>query len=321
MAAPRPRAGAGRPALELRSVSRSFGDVVALDNVSISVGEGQLFGLVGPNGAGKTTAMRIVLGVTRPESGEVLWRGEPIDARVRKRFGYMPEERGLYPKMRVREQLSFFARLHGFCEREADDAARRWIERLGLAERADDRLETLSLGNQQRLQLAVALVHDPELLVLDEPFAGLDPLGVDRFGEVLRERARAGVSIVFSSHQLELVQQLCEAVAILERGQVISSGRVEALVAQSGRRVLSVCVAGATEGWWREVDGVELLEAESSPPAPGEAPTHRVRLALVDGAVEESVLDAARKAGRVTHFAVEQRSLTELFRETVEQRT
>jgi ABC-2 type transport system ATP-binding protein len=190
--------------------------------VSFSVAPGQMFGFVGPNGAGKTTTMRIVMGVLAPDSGEVRFNGR---APERSRFGYMPEERGLYPKMRVRRQLAYFAALHGAPESAAD----QWIERLGLTERADDRVEELSLGNQQRVQLAAALVHEPEVLVLDEPFSGLDPVGVDVLSGVLRDYAATGVPVIFSSHQLDLVERLCEAVAIIAGGRLVASGTVDEL--------------------------------------------------------------------------------------------
>jgi ABC-2 type transport system ATP-binding protein len=195
--------------------------------VSFAVEPGQMFGFVGPNGAGKTTTMRIVMGVLAADAGEVRWNGEPLHMRMRARFGYMPEERGLYPKMRVKPQLSYFAALHGVDDPDA--SADRWIERLGLTERAGDRVEELSLGNQQRVQLAAALVHEPELLVLDEPFSGLDPVGVDVLSGVLLDYARTGVPVVFSSHQLELVERLCEAVAIIKDGRLVASGPVEQL--------------------------------------------------------------------------------------------
>jgi ABC-2 type transport system ATP-binding protein len=198
-----------------------------VDGVTFAVRPGEMFGFVGPDGAGKTTTMRIVLGVLAADRGAVRWRGAPVDLAVRSRFGYMPEERGLYPKMRVRAQLVYRARLHGAAE--PDSAAERWIERLGLSERAGDRVEQLSLGSQQRVQLAAALVHDPELLVLDEPFSGLDPVGVDVLSGVLREYADTGVPVVFSSHQLELVERLCEAVAILKDGRLVATGGVEDL--------------------------------------------------------------------------------------------
>jgi ABC-2 type transport system ATP-binding protein len=202
-----------------------------------------MFGFVGPNGAGKTTAMRIILGVLGADSGEVRWRDALVDASVRRRFGYMPEERGLYPKMRVRGQLTYLAALHGVAAPE--EAADRWIERLGLTERADDRVEALSLGNQQRVQLAAALVHEPELLVLDEPFSGLDPVGVDVLSGVLAEYAATGVPVVFSSHQLELVERLCEAVAIIKDGRLVASGTVDELRGP-GRKVVREVVERPT---------------------------------------------------------------------------
>ncbi len=208
---------------------------MALDGVSFAVEPGQMFGFVGPNGAGKTTTMRIAMGVLSADRGEVRWRGERVGADERRRFGYMPEERGLYPKMRVRAQLAYLASLHGVADPEP--AADRWIDRLGLTERAEDRVEQLSLGNQQRVQLAAALVHEPELLILDEPFSGLDPVGVDVLSGVLTEYAATGVPVVFSSHQLDLVERLCEAVAIIKDGRLVASGTVEALRGP-GKRVV-----------------------------------------------------------------------------------
>ena len=202
-----------------------------------------MYGFVGPNGAGKTTTMRIILGVLAADRGEVLFDDRPVGFEERVRFGYMPEERGLYPKMRVRAQLVYLAALHGVTDPRA--AADRWIERLGVADRADDRIEALSLGNQQRVQLAAALVHEPELLVLDEPFSGLDPVGVDVLSGVLAEYAATGVPVVFSSHQLELVERLCEAVAIIKDGRLVASGAVDELRGP-GRRVVREVVERPT---------------------------------------------------------------------------
>ena len=202
-----------------------------------------MFGFVGPNGAGKTTTMRIIMGVLAPDAGTVRWNGEPLRMDMRSRFGYMPEERGLYPKMRVKRQLSYLAALHGVADPDA--AADRWIDRLGLTERAHDRVEELSLGNQQRVQLAAALVHEPELLVLDEPFSGLDPVGVDVLSGVLLDYARTGVPVVFSSHQLELVERLCEAVAIIKDGRLVASGSVEELRGP-GRKVVKEVIERPT---------------------------------------------------------------------------
>jgi len=294
--------------LELTDLARRYGDVVALDGVSFSVAPGQLFGFVGPNGAGKTTTMRIVLGVLAADRGEVRWRGAPVDAATRSRFGYMPEERGLYPKMRVRAQLTYLARLHGAGVADAAAAAERWIERLGLGERAGDRVEALSLGNQQRVQLAAALVHDPELLVLDEPFSGLDPVGVDVLSGVLAEYAATGVPVVFSSHQLELVERLCEAVAIVKDGRLVASGTVDELRGAGGRTV-RVAIEGADgDGWLDALPAVEPVTRGRD---------GSVLVALRDGASPQDVLDAARRAGAVTHFSLERPTLTDLFRKAV----
>ena len=215
--------------LELIELRRNYGTTVALDGLSFAVEAGQMMGFVGPNGAGKTTAMRIVLGVLEPNSGEVLFNGRPVDRAARRRFGYMPEERGLYPKMKVRDQLVYLARLHGVGAPDAQSSADVLIRTLGIEDRADDRVEALSLGNQQRVQLAAALVHEPEVLVLDEPFSGLDPVGVDVLAEVLKAEAERGVPVVFSSHQLELVERLCDDYVLIDEGRSVASGRVSDL--------------------------------------------------------------------------------------------
>ena len=296
--------------LELDGLTRRYDDLVALDDLSFAVAPGRMLGFVGPNGAGKTTAMRIVLGVLQADAGEVRWRGGGVDAATRARFGYMPEERGLYPKMRVRAQLAYFARLHGLDTATAEAAADRWIERLGLSDRAGDRVETLSLGNQQRVQLGVALVHDPEVLVLDEPFSGLDPTGVDVMSGVLRERAEDGVPVVFSSHQLELVERLCDDVAIIKSGRLVASGTVSELREQgrSADEQVRVQVEGDGEGRW--VAGVPGAEVADAGP-------RGVLVRLHGGGSPDQLLDAAREAGTVTHFSLERPSLSDLFRQVV----
>src|SRR3712207_1952378 len=208
-----------------------------------------MFGFCGANGAGKTTTMRIAMGLARADAGEVRWRGRPLDEEARRRIGYMPEERGLYPKMRVGEQLTYFARLHGMDAAAAARAAEEWSGRLGLGERRRSRLEELSLGNQQRVQLAAALVSRPEVLVLDEPFSGLDPVGVDALAEALLEQVRGGVPVVFSSHQLDLVERLCDAVGILARGSMVAAGPVPELRRRESGRLLRVVVPDAPSGW------------------------------------------------------------------------
>jgi len=294
--------------LELIGLTRRFGDIVALDDVSFSVAEGEMVGFVGPNGAGKTTAMRIALGVLRAHAGEVRWRGRPVDAAVRRRFGYMPEERGLYPKMRVLDHLLYLARLHGMDAPDASAQAARVIEILGVGDRARDRVEALSLGNQQRVQLAAALVHRPEVLVLDEPFSGLDPVGVDVLSGVLREQAAGGVPVVFSSHQLDLVERLCESVVLIDHGRIVAAGRIADLRDADPRRLVRVEVSGAPAAWYVSIPGVRLAE-----PLPEGAV-----LELADaGTRPADVLDAARLAGEVRSFHVVRPTLTQIFRRAV----
>jgi ABC-2 type transport system ATP-binding protein len=296
------------PGLQLIDLRRRFGDVVALDGVSFEVDEGTVVGFVGPNGAGKTTAMRIALGVLEADAGEVRWRGRPVDPPARRRFGYIPEERGLYPKMRVLDQLVYLARLHGVGRASARSRALEILEILGVADRAHDRVEALSLGNQQRVQLAAALAHDPELLVLDEPFSGLDPVGTDVLIEVLNhERRTRGVPIVFSSHQLELVERICDRVAMIADGRIVAEGAIAELRASRARRLVRVEVVGAPDGWYESIPGLR----------PEGVVSDGVLLELADGADEQRVLDLARSVGEVRHFSLVQPTLAELFREVV----
>jgi ABC-2 type transport system ATP-binding protein len=293
--------------LELDNLSRRFGDVRALDNLCFSVPAGQVVGFLGPNGAGKTTTMRAIFGLTDLDAGSVRWEGAPVGPAQRRRFGYMPEERGLYPNMLVAEQVEYIGRLHGMDVSAAASATARWLERLGVADRATSKVEALSHGNQQRVQLAAALVHDPEALVLDEPLAGLDPAGIDAIGEVLVERAHSGRCVLFSSHQLDLVEDLCESVAIIDHGRLVASGSVDELAA-SGARRLAVRVEGDRQGAWaRDVPGVRVSEVDGG----------EVRLVLDQAADSDAVLDAARSAGRVTKYVFERRRLSEVFREAV----
>ena len=302
----------GVPMLEVSDLVKRYGDVLALDGCSLQVPAGHLVGLLGPNGAGKTTVMRTLFGLVVPDAGTVRWRGCPVDARCWRRFGYMPEERGLYPSMRVGEQIAYFGRLSGLSTRDAAGAARRWMGRLGLAGREDSRIDRLSHGNQQRVQLAVALVHDPDLLVLDEPFAGLDPIAVDALAALMHELCGAGTTVLFSSHQLDLVEHLCEDVVILDKGRVVLAGRLSDLRAGTPRRRLEVTLADeAGDRWWERwspaLPGAQVVDGDA----------RRVRL-TVDRSVDPGkVLAEARSTAEVVRFGFEPPSLSEIFREAV----
>ena len=292
--------------LEIDRISKRYGNVTALRDMTFSVRAGEMFGFVGSNGAGKTTTMRIALGVLAADSGEVRFGGAPLDLRMRRRIGYMPEERGLYPKMRAAQQLAYLGELHRMSRRGAREAADRWIDRLGLSERRDEEVQKLSLGNQQRVQLAAALVHEPDILVLDEPFSGLDPVAVDVMSQVLRDACDSGVPVVFSSHQLDLVQRLCDRVGIVRKGEMVANGTVDEL-RDSGPTTLLVDVPNAPDDWADGLAGVRKLGVESG----------RTRLELSDDADDQDVLAAAMTTGPVREFARYRPALTELFRNAV----
>ncbi len=288
--------------LELRGLSKSFGTVRALDDCSLTVHEGEIYGFVGSNGAGKTTAMRIALGVLAADAGDA----------ARARVGYMPEERGLYPRMRVGPQLTYLAELHGLDSAAARDAMLQWTDRLGIGGRRGDEVMKLSLGNQQRVQLAAALVHHPSILVLDEPFSGLDPVAVDVMSQVLRDQAAAGVPVIFSSHQLDLVERLCDRVGIIQRGRMVAEGTIEELRTTDRQRLLAR-VDGVRHATWAAVPGVTVVSTEHT--------DHGVavvgEIVTGDVAAEQALLRAATAAGAVREFAPVRLRLADLFRHVV----
>lgn len=293
--------------LAIHDLHKSFGDVVALQGCTFEVPRGRMLGFLGPNGAGKTTAMRSVFGLVRPDSGTVTWDGQQIGPAERLGFGYMPEQRGLYPKMKVIDELVYFARLHGMNPGEASNSVEAWLERFGLSDRSEDPVESLSHGNQQRVQLAAAMVHDPELLVLDEPFSGLDPIAVETMSDVLREQAAEGKAVVFSSHQLDLVEDLCEDVAIINEGSVVVRGKVRDLKDSAPIRHLELDLEGDTTGILDTLDGVQRVETKDG-----------VHTVIIDAEADvRGFIAKAEEAGRLRHFAYTTPSLSDLFREAV----
>jgi ABC-2 type transport system ATP-binding protein len=292
--------------LSVKDLTRVYGDRTVLDHVTFDVRPGRMTGFVGANGAGKTTTMRIIVGVLAATEGTVSWDGAEIDVARRRSMGYMPEERGLYPKMSPLDQLVFFGRLHGMTGSAAAVRARMLLERLGLGERLREPLEKLSLGNQQRVQIAAALVHQPTALVLDEPFSGLDPLAVDTMVGLLRDEVSPEVPVLFSSHQLELVERLCDDLVILSGGSMVAAGTVEQLRGQQDPRFRVVLAGDADAGWLRDVDGIDVLDATGSS-----------ALLSLGSRRSEDVLGEIVSRARVSEFSRVVRPLSEVYREAV----
>jgi ABC-2 type transport system ATP-binding protein len=290
--------------LETRELTRSYGGTVVVDHVDLQVRPGRITGFVGANGAGKTTTMRMMMGVLAPTSGTVLWNGEPVDAADRRRFGYMPEERGLYPRMKVLEQLIFFGRLHGISTADARERANKLLHHFGLSERTDDLLDTLSLGNQQRVQIAASLVHRPTALVLDEPFSGLDPLAVDSMVDLLRDEA-SGLPLLFSSHQLELVERLCDDIVILADGRVVAAGPVDELSRRGAERY-RVELDGEDAAWLRDVRGVHVVDVDGP-----------VALLDLDGLDAADLARTVVSRSPVIELCRARQPLSDIFREAV----
>jgi len=292
--------------LDFDGATKRFGAVTALDRCTFAARPGRLTGFLGPNGAGKTTAMRAVFGLVELDAGAIRWRGAPVSAAERARFGYMPEERGLYPRMRVRDQLVYLGEL---CGRGTKDVARSvdaWLDRLGLAGRAADRLDALSHGNQQRIQLIAALVNEPDLLVLDEPFSGLDPIGMGAMSELLRGVAAGGATVMFSSHQLDLVEDLCQDVVIIEHGRIVLAGELAELRAKVPQRFVDIRYRGPVPDWSR-LASVTVIQARDG----------RARL-RVDRATDlAAVVTAARDLPDLISFTYQPPTLSDLFRQAV----
>lgn len=288
--------------LQTIDLTRRFGDLTAVDAVSLDVPGGLLTGFVGANGAGKTTTMRMMMGVLGITSGEVRFDGRPITAADRRRFGYMPEERGLYPKQPVLDQLVYLGRLSGMTPAAARASVLGLLDRFGLAGRAKDKVEKLSLGNQQRVQVIAAVMTDPVALVLDEPFSGLDPLAVDAMADLLREHTRRGVPVLFSSHQLDLVERLCDRLVIMSRGRVVAAGTVDGLRGEPRRFRL---VLDGDAGWVRGFPGMQVLDVDG--------PVALVE--PVDGAATDALLRAALERGGMRELTPVVPALSDLYRE------
>lgn len=289
--------------LEVRNLTRRFGDVTATEDVTFTVPSGRMVGFVGGNGAGKTTTMRMIMGVLAPTSGEVLWEGSPATRAERSRFGYMPEERGLYPKQPVLGQLTYLGQLHGMTAQAARARSTELLERFGLGERLTAKVEELSLGNQQRAQIIASVLGDPLALILDEPFSGLDPAAVDQMSELLREHTSRGVPVLFSSHQLDLVDRLCDSIVVLHHGRVVAQGSSQELRANAPLRYRLTTTSDT--GWVRDVPGITVIDLDGP----------SVLIEPAGEEVAERLLADAVSRGGVREFSRIRPTLSEIYRE------
>ena len=299
--------------LVVDSITKRFGDVLALDRASFTVEPGRIFGLLGANGAGKTTSMRIVLDILRADEGRVTWQGTENTALPRRTWGYLPEERGLYPRMKVGEQLRFFAALYGVPDADAEREIRDWLDRFRVPEYYDRKVEELSKGNQQKIQFIAAILHDPDVLIMDEPFTGLDPVNVRLLKEAFLEMRERGKTLIFSTHQMETVEELCESIAIVDRGRVVVSGAVRDVKRGMNRQVVRLATGADGNGvdWVTTLPGVSVIAERAD----------YVELRVPADRDPETILRAALDRGdRVTRFEISDPSLEEVFIEHVGRR-
>ena len=290
------------PNLELRRVRKAFGDFVAVDGVSMAVPPGTVFGLLGPNGAGKTTTIRMIMDIIAPDAGEVLLFGRPRSRDDLERIGYLPEERGLYRKMTVLEHLAFLGELHGVPRHDARARAEEWLERLELAERAKGKVEELSKGMQQKVQLAGTVLHEPEVVILDEPFSGLDPINQALFKDLLADFKRQGRTILFSTHVMEQAEKLCDHICLISRGRTVLQGELAAIKRELGGNAYRVVADGDLDRL-EGVAGVESVVADDD----------GARLLLAPDADGASVLRELTRVVDVKEFRSREPDLEEIF--------
>ena len=295
--------------LILRGVSKSFGSFQAIKDLSIEVREGALFGFLGANGAGKTTTMRMILDLFRPDSGHITWNGSEVREVPRHVWGYLPEERGLYPKMRVDEQLLFLARLNGLSKQDAEKGLTDWLERFQISANRKKKIEELSKGNQQKVQFLATILHDPTILVMDEPFSGLDPVNANVLKEALLEMHRRGKTIIFSTHQLEQAEELCQDIVIINKGQSVVQGSVREVKHQQGRHVARLKLENDPEASWLEqLAGVHVTKRRE------DYIEMHIQANLNPNVIVEAAL---HQGGIISRFELTEPSLTDIFIEKV----
>ena len=295
--------------LLVEHLNKRFGQFQAITDLSMDVREGALFGFLGPNGAGKTTTMRMILDLIRPDSGKITWNGVLVREVPRRSFGYLPEERGLYPKMEVEAQLLFLARLTGLSKQDAQVALDEWLDRFQLSGNRHKKVEDLSKGNQQKVQFLAAVLHNPTILIMDEPFSGLDPVNTTVLKEAFLELHRRGKTIIFSTHQLEQVEELCEDMVLINHGQVVVQGTVQEIKRQHGRNVARLTLDNDAEATWLdELPGVQVTARRQD----------YIEMRLQPHFNPNLIVEAAlQHGGIISRFEMVEPSLTDIFIELV----
>lgn len=296
-------------ALLIENISKSFANVQAVRNLSMKVESGEIFGFLGPNGAGKTTTIRMILDILRPDSGSITWNGTPVSDIPRKAWGYLPEERGLYPKMTVEDQLIFLARLYGMPKNVVKQELDEWLERFQITSYRKKKVEELSKGNQQKVQFLATILHEPDILLMDEPFSGLDPVNVNLLKDAFLEMHHRGKTIIFSTHQMETVEELCENISIINKGQVVVEGSVRQVKRSAGRTVVRLALDNDPQiAWLDQIPGVTVTKRRQD----------YVEVNLAPPATTDQILQTAlQRGGHITRFELAEPSLTDIFIERV----
>ncbi len=293
--------------VSLEHVTKRFGDFTAVKDLSLAVRAGRIYGLIGPNGAGKTTTIRMIVNITAPDSGAIQLFGQPINAGSQDRIGYLPEERGLYRRMRISDQLLFFAELKDFKGRAAKEAVDRWLERMKLVEWKSKKAEALSKGMQQKVQFIAAVIHDPDLLILDEPFSGLDPINMELLKEIVLEFKAAGKTIIFSTHVMELAEKICDDICLINRSQKVLEGSLRDVKGSFGRNSVALRAEGG-DGVLDDRSIVSSVKRQSD----------EVEALLADGVDPQVVLKRLLESGaRITKFELVEPTLHDIFIEKV----
>jgi ABC-2 type transport system ATP-binding protein len=292
--------------LLLENVTKQFGDFTAVDDLTLSVGEGTMYGFLGANGAGKTTTFRMILGLLNANKGRITWNGKPITYATSPEIGYLPEERGLYPKMKVEDQLVFLAQLRGMGKTEAKRELRKWLDRFEVPHYVNKKVEELSKGNQQKIQVIASLLHKPQLLILDEPFSGLDPVNVEMLKAAILDFRNDGATIVFSSHRMDHVEELCEQLSIVHKGKQIVSGSLRDVKRSSSKQNVRIHSD-------YDLSQLELISGVISVHKTVEGAVYQIE----SEQVANELLTRALKSGPIRHFEIEEPSLQDIFIEKV----